>query len=248
MRQGVCHDRRGSRMKIASGFTLIELLVVISIIALLIALLLPALKNAREVAKQTVCSSNLRSIGLGGLLMYMNDYQGTFPSYEYYYPKNVGRTFKEGTDLGNGLVPYVTYSMSWSDGLCYSYFNSSTKVFRCPSDVKWSIGINNMSYAYSYGFQAPGGSALNGLPVYTNDRSVGVPSALAVFIDSNDNKDIGLAATEGALPSWWLDHPTLGIGLRPRHLGTHNAWFLDGHVESFKPKDWIPHPERFMFP
>ena len=50
-----------------SGFTLIELLVVVSIIALLIALLLPTVKRARENARRTVCASNLRSLGLGSV-------------------------------------------------------------------------------------------------------------------------------------------------------------------------------------
>jgi prepilin-type N-terminal cleavage/methylation domain-containing protein len=60
-----------------SGFTLIELLVVISIIALLIALLLPALGMSRELARRSVCASNLHTWGIG-MNVYSNDHGGEY--------------------------------------------------------------------------------------------------------------------------------------------------------------------------
>ena len=62
----------------AAGFTLIELLVVISIIAVLISLLLPALARAKYIAEQIVCASNLRQLGIA-MHEYANEYNGAYP-------------------------------------------------------------------------------------------------------------------------------------------------------------------------
>ncbi len=60
------------------GFTLIELLVVVSIIALLVSILLPALADARRQAKGAVCQNNLKQTGIS-MLMYANEFNNNFP-------------------------------------------------------------------------------------------------------------------------------------------------------------------------
>ncbi len=64
-------------MRRTKGFTLVELLVVIAIIALLIAILLPSLARARELAKRTVCGTQLKAIG-NAAVMYGNDNAGSW--------------------------------------------------------------------------------------------------------------------------------------------------------------------------
>ncbi|MDR3710931.1 MAG: DUF1559 domain-containing protein [Capsulimonadaceae bacterium] len=103
-----------------TGFTLIELLVVIAIIAILAAILFPVFASAREKARQSTCSSNLRQIGLAAG-QYIQDYDETFFA-RCYAPNEPPGTFGAGQVLwlstqGNPslLLPYLK---NWNVGLC----------------------------------------------------------------------------------------------------------------------------------
>ena len=113
------------------GFTLVELLVVIGIIAVLVAILLPALNRAREESRRSMCLSNIRQIGMA-LQMYVSENQGYYPTHS-----NWGNCFgqKGSTTIYDvaGYTGFATDSGTIGDRPLDHYLQTAD-VCRCPDD------------------------------------------------------------------------------------------------------------------
>jgi prepilin-type N-terminal cleavage/methylation domain-containing protein len=120
-------------MKGNRGFTLIELLVVVAIIAVLIAMLLPALGQARETAKKVVCGSNMGQAARA-LYFYAQDNQSWLPAYERYNTNVLYQ--KTGSAFGN-----YTYNMG-----------GVAKLVKRPSNVPVTNLVIRYSYAQTGGY------------------------------------------------------------------------------------------------
>jgi prepilin-type N-terminal cleavage/methylation domain-containing protein len=149
------------------GFTLVELLVVIAIIGILIALLLPAVQAAREAARRSQCSNNLKQFGLA-----LHNYHDTFNA----FPTGAGPGVKanpttyvwDGWNAWGGVAPLTAFmeqtalydrmvwDVYWNDTVSGNRVVADTliPIFNCPSDPGYMLDYGNMgsiSYCLSHG-------------------------------------------------------------------------------------------------
>jgi prepilin-type N-terminal cleavage/methylation domain-containing protein len=120
--------------RLKGAFTLIELLVVIAIIAILAAMLLPALAKAKEKAKQTSCISNFKQIGIS-LAMYVDDSQNYFPIVSY-------------TDTSGNSIDWCKELNTYLPQQGKQVTSVANKVFICPSTIFPQIEFANLTRTY----------------------------------------------------------------------------------------------------
>ena len=125
-------SRLGDRHR--CGFTLVELLVVVSILALLIAILLPTFRGARRVSKRVACGAQLRSIG-HGMRMYLNDSNDYLPVVADFPSISLEEDDPPKPGIATVLRPFIRKDDKKVDDLEKELKDEGEEVFKCPADI-----------------------------------------------------------------------------------------------------------------
>jgi len=244
--------------KKSRGFTLIELLVVIAIIAILAALLLPALARAKEKGRRTICINNLRQWGLVQN-MYLDDFNQTYPKtkiptgtlgqppgynednpywadlFDFYY-----QSPPQGLDAWfNALPPYLSQKplyfyaiQNGNDGK--DLYNKANTIFKCPTAVIDPAVDVYKRVAFQYGMNSKG---LDGTPssvAYLKSSMIASPSKFVLFSEGrtlvNETPFYGNTQKESDI----CKPQVYTAAFTSRHSGGACITFSDAHAAWFK--------------
>lgn len=229
MQKNICHFRADGASRTLPGFTLIELLVVVAIIAIIAALLLPAVSRAKESGRTVSCLNNLRQMAIASAT-YSEDNRGGLPFFLNW--------------LRDPDVPLPDLRT----GELYPYLKSPL-VYMCPTDrialgspTPPNVHLRDCSYS------------MNCVICHENDTAKFIASSKTMLFTEPVLDRFSNPGTVG--PTTFMGTPFMGISLR--HNGRGHVLFCDFHVEKVNRKAgaalvrskrfWIPTSvDRFGF-
>ncbi len=218
-----------------SGFNLVELLVVIAIIAVLAALLLPALSKSKSRTQSIACLNNLRQLSACWQL-YAGDYNDLLVPNNNIAGGAPGPSWCQGTGILETNTAFI------EAGLLFSY-NRSTALYRCPADASTVVSLSgtqlsqlrNRSYNLSQSVNgAPTAWLAAHIPSFSRVSQIREPdpSQCLVFIDENEDTMLdthfGMPTSNYGSTNQWWDMPS------NRHDQGANLSFADSHVERWR--------------
>jgi prepilin-type N-terminal cleavage/methylation domain-containing protein/prepilin-type processing-associated H-X9-DG protein len=255
-------------LKARRAFTLIELLVVIAIIAILAAMLLPALARAKSKAQATHCMNNSRQLMLGWMQYSTDNDDQLVNNYGQPYPalEEQAKTYRSWVNniMGWNATDLLGNRIDNTDGITMAPFykySSGLGIYKCPADhfisqkqSAASISARPRSYSMNgffgvYDPNVPTPAGNNNYPTYRQFIKAGsIPNPSGLFVSCDEHPD---SINDGFLqanphtdvaPSKWDDLPAT------YHAGACGFAFADGHAEihKFKSSACTILPVRFV--
>ncbi|MCA9054861.1 MAG: DUF1559 domain-containing protein [Planctomycetaceae bacterium] len=213
------------------GFTLVELLVVMAVIAVLVGLIMPAVQNVRESARQAQCIDHLKNIGTG-IHTFTTSHYDRLPMLGV--PEGENGEFRAWTAA---ILPQVEQKPLWDllKDPMYDPSGETVPVFLCPSDTSTNLKPNALSYVANAGY------AGRVSPTATPTWLKGIPGTGMIYSNSHTAESSDGGRFSGL---FWIDGKPVGLNEVSIQDGTSNTLLIGDncYADAWSDKVWAMYP------